>query len=68
MKLREWIDCDKALPKEIPKGIGTYSERVEVMLKNGEISEDWLINGKWVLHCKREVSNYPVKWREKCTQ
>lgn len=63
-----WIDCDKEMPKEQKRGIGTYSERVDVILTNGELSEDWLINSKWVLHCKRDTNNYPVKWRYKCTK
>lgn len=62
-----WNDCEKELPKEKQEGIGTYSPMVEVMLSNGEITEDWLINGKWVVHCRNNGGAYPIKWRERRT-
>lgn len=42
----------------------TYSPMVEVMLTTGKTDEDWTINGKWTLHCKKDTEGgYPVKWR-----
>ena len=58
-----WIDCDKEMPTERKKGIGTYSDRVEVELSDGRITTDWLINGKWVIHCKNNGGAYPMRWR-----
>lgn len=61
----EWIDCGTMLPEEEKEGIGTHSKEVEVMLSDGRMSSDWLINGKWVIHCKNNGGAYPVKWKEK---
>ena len=58
-----WIDCDEEMPTELKEGIGTYSDRVEVELSDGRITTDWLINGKWVIHCKNNGGAYPVRWR-----
>lgn len=63
--MKDWTDCNDRLPKEVKEGIGTYSKEVEVLLSNGEISLDWLINGKWVIYCKKNGTAYPIKWREK---
>ena len=63
--MRKWISCKEKLPKERQEGIGTVSDMVEVLLNTGEEDEDWLINHKWVLHCKLDSEGYPVKWRKK---
>lgn len=63
--MRKWISCKEKLPKERQEGIGTVSDTVEVLLDTGEEDEDWLINHKWVLHCKLDSGGYPVKWRKK---
>lgn len=63
--MRKWISCKEKLPKERQEGIGTVSDMVEVLLDTGEKDEDWLINHKWVLHCKLDSGGYPVKWRKK---
>lgn len=59
-----WIDCDERMPEQKQDGNGTVSETVKVLLSDGTESEDWLINGKWVVHCKKNGGAYPVKWRE----
>ena len=58
-----WIDCEKELPPQKHEGIGKYSDRVAVELSDGRIAEDWLINGKWVVHCKNNGGAYPVRWK-----
>ena len=63
--MKDWTDCNDRLPKELAEGIGTHSKEVEVLLSNGKISSDWLINGKWVIYCKKNGGAYPLKWREK---
>lgn len=63
--MKDWIDCSDRLPEQKQDGNGTVSETVKVILSDGTESEDWLINGRWVIHCKRENQRYPVKWREK---
>lgn len=60
----EWIDCEERMPEQKQDGNGTVSETVKVILSDGTESEDWLINGKWVVHCKKNGGAYPVKWRE----
>lgn len=59
-----WVDCEARLPEQKPKGLGTYSEKVTVELSDGRITEDWLINGKWVIHCKNNGGAYPIRWKE----
>lgn len=61
----DWVDCDKVMPEEKLEGSGSRSEMVSVMLSDGSKSEDWLINGKWVIHCKKNGGAFPVKWRNK---
>ena len=59
-----WIDCDVSLPPEHKEGNGTVSDNVRVILNTGKESEDYLINGRWVWHCKLDnVGGYPVKWK-----
>lgn len=58
----EWKE---GLPPEIKKGVGTYSEMVDVELSDGTIAEDFLINGKWVTYCKKNGGVYPVRWKWK---
>lgn len=60
-----WTDCEKKLPDQKKDGEGSFSESVKVMLSDGIESEDWIINGKWVVHCKKNGGAYPVKWRFK---
>jgi len=60
-----WIDCDAQMPEQKPKGTGIYSEMVDVILSNGARSEDWLINDKWTIHCKKNGGAFPVMWRYK---
>ena len=62
--MNEWIECEDMLPDEYIEGFGTYSDRVEVELSDGEITTDWLINGKWVVHCRKNGGAYPVRWRK----
>ena len=61
--MEEWVNCDDQMPEETVEGQGTMSERVTVLLTDGTISTDWLINGRWVIHCKRENTRYPIKWK-----
>jgi len=61
----DWIDCDKAMPEEMKDGNGSRSKVVSVILSDGTEDEDWLINGKWVIHCKKNGGAFPVKWRNK---
>lgn len=63
-----WIDCEDKLPPEKYEGEGSYSVRVKVELSDGRITEDWLINGKWVIHCKNNGGAYPVRWKWKNIQ
>ena len=58
-----WIDCNEEMPEEKPRGQGRCSERVTVELSDGRIAEDWLINGKWVIHCKNNGGSYPIRWK-----
>lgn len=58
-----WNECNKCLPHERKEGLGTVSEHVTVELSDGRIAKDWLINGKWVIHCKNNGGAYPVKWK-----
>ena len=60
----DWKDCRKQMPLERIEGCGTVSDRVVVELSDGRITTDWLINGKWVIHCKTNGGAYPVKWKE----
>lgn len=60
-----WIDCRYRMPDQTKQGKGSFSKMVTVLLSDGTISEDWLINGKWVIHCKNSGGAYPVKWRAK---
>jgi hypothetical protein len=61
----EWVDCSVCLPVEKEEGQGSCSRAVEVILSDGTQSVDWLINGKWVVHCKKNGGPYPVKWRDR---
>lgn len=61
-KSNEWND---GLPPEKKVGQGTCSEMCIVQLSDGRLAEDWLINGKWVVHCKRNGGVYPVRWKWK---
>ena len=65
MNYSEWIDCEDRLPEQKQDGNGAVSETVKVLLSDGREAEDWLINGKWTIFCKRNGGSYPVKWREK---
>lgn len=58
-----WIKCEDRLPSERKEGIGTVSDRVIVELSDGNIAEDWLINGRWVVHCRKNGSAYPIRWK-----
>ena len=58
-----WVDCEECLPPQQKEGEGTCSEEVEVLLSDGTVSTDWLINGKWVVYCKKNGGAYPKKWR-----
>lgn len=60
-----WIDCKDRLPDEQLKGMATISIPCEVILSDGSTTEDWRINGKWVINCKDSGCAYPVKWRYK---
>ena len=60
-----WIDCEERMPEERNDGNGRYSEEVIVLLSDGTESTDWLISGKWVIHCKKNGGAYPVKWKGK---
>mgnify|MGYP006052993613 CR=1 FL=1 len=60
-----WVGCDKVMPEEVKDGNGSRSKVVSVMLSDGTEDEDWLINGKWVIHCKKNGGAFPVKWRNK---
>lgn len=60
-----WIKCSDRLPPERPEGSGSVSDSVIVLLSNGKETDDFLINGRWVFHCKLDnVGGYPVAWRE----
>lgn len=63
-----WINCNDMLPPEMKDGVGTISEIVEVILSDGTHDEDWLINHRWVVHCKNNGGAYPIKWRDKSCQ
>lgn len=58
-----WIECKNKLPPERKEGIGTVSDKVTVELSDGRIATDWLINGRWVIHCKTNGGAYPVRWK-----
>ena len=60
----KWIDCETQMPNETYDGSGSYSREVDVILSDGTQSTDWLINGKWVVHCRKNGGPYPVKWRK----
>ena len=55
-----WED---GLPPTKPYGDGTVSGKVKVLLSDGTVSEDWLINDKWVVHCKTNGGAFPIVWR-----
>lgn len=61
----EWFICEEVMPEERNDGNGRYSEEVIVLLSDGTESTDWLINGKWVVHCKKNGGAFPIKWKEK---
>lgn len=61
----EWVLCEKEMPPQTEEGTGRKSEMVDVILSDGRSSEDWLINDRWVIHCKTNGGAYPVKWRKK---
>jgi len=61
----DWIVCDDRMPEQVPRGNGRLSAMVEVELSDGTTSEDWLINDKWVIHCKTNGGAFPVRWRLK---
>lgn len=63
--MAEWIVCEDRMPDEENIGCGTTSKTVDVILSDGREAEDWLINGKWTIFCKKNGGAYPVKWREK---
>lgn len=54
--MKEWIDCDVSLPPQKNEGAGRCSEMVVVELSDGTIAQDWLINDKWTIHCKKNGS------------
>ena len=59
----EWIECKNQMPPERQEGCGMVSELVVVELTDGRIATDWLINGRWVIHCKNNGGAYPVRWK-----
>ena len=61
----EWFFCEEEMPPQTEEGTGRKSEMVDVILSDGSSSEDWLINDRWVIHCKTNGGAYPVKWRKK---
>lgn len=61
----EWVLCEKEMPPQVSVGSGKKSDMVAVMLSDGKVTEDWLINDRWVIHCKTNGGAYPVKWRKK---
>lgn len=63
--MEKWVNCDDKMPEEYSEGLGTTSRVVKVLLSDGREAEDWLINGKWTIFCKKNGGSYPVKWREK---
>ena len=61
----DWISVEDRLPEQHHQNNGLVSHSVEVLLNTGEITDDFLINGRWVWHCKQDnVGGYPIKWRE----
>ena len=58
-----WIDVSESMPATYPCDSGMKSDSVEVMLDTGKITDDYLLNGRWVWHCKSEGTGYPIKWR-----
>lgn len=57
MNDEQWVDCSERLPD--------HGETVQVYLNNGKITDDFIINGRWVWHCKLDnIGGYPIKWRE----
>ena len=64
-EVSDWIQCEDRLPDEQHIGSCTLSKPCEVILTDGSITEDWRINGKWVINCKDSGCAYPVKWRYK---
>lgn len=63
--MNKWIPCEKEMPLQKAEGMGRRSDIVDVVLSDGKITEDWLINDRWVIHCKTNGGAYPVKWRKK---
>ena len=63
--MNEWILCKDGLPDEETRGEATISKPCIVELTDGTVTEDWLINHRWVINCKDSGSPYPVKWRYK---
>ena len=53
---------NEGMPPEKKEGVGTFSDMCIVELSDGTLSEDFLINGKWVVHCKKNGGAYPVRW------
>ena len=61
----KWIKCTERMPTERKEGNGTCSENVKVLLNTGKEDTDFLINGKWVWHCRLDkIGGYPVAWKE----
>lgn len=60
-----WILCKNRMPDEETRGEATISKPCIVELTDGTVTEDWLINHRWVINCKDSGSPYPVKWRYK---
>lgn len=60
-----WISVDERLPEQEERDGGLVSRVVKVLLNTGEESEDWLINGRWVLYCKNNIGGeYPTAWKD----
>ena len=58
--MKEWVR--EGMP---PERNGS-SRPVHVLLDNGQVAEDFTINGRWVFYCKKNPGMpHIVAWREK---
>ena len=61
----EWVDVKDSLPEQHPCRV-QFSDIVNVLLDNGDEDEDWLINGRWVFYCEKNIQMpHVVAWRKK---